>query len=57
MRRIEFAYPHEVGGKKYKADEAAEVDAGTAASLVYSGVARYAGDAPKQSAKSGNKEG
>lgn len=54
-RRIEFAYPHEVGGKQYKADQATEVDAGIAADLVNRGVARYA-DAPKKSAPAG-KEG
>lgn len=58
MRRIEFAYPHEVGGKEYKADQAAEVEAGKAADLVFKGVARYAVPAPKPSAPTaGKKEG
>jgi len=55
-RRIEFAYPAEVGGKQYKADEAAEVEAGKAADLVQSGVARYA-VAPKPGKSAGSKEG
>lgn len=55
-RRIEFAYPHEVGGKEYKADQAVEVDAGVAADLVDQGVARYV-SAPKQPVNTGKKEG
>lgn len=56
MRRVEFAYPREVEGKKYQADQAAEIEAGLAADLVNEGVARYV-DAPKQPAKPGVKEG
>lgn len=53
-RRVEFAYPREVGGKKYRQDEAAEFEDGVAAQLIADGFARPATD--KQGAKPGSKE-
>lgn len=56
VRRVEFAYPREVGGKNYKQGEVAELDKGVAATLIAEGFARPAAE-KKDGQPSAKKEG
>ena len=55
--RVEFAYPYTgADGKKYKADEAADLERGLAADLIAQGVARRATPTPADVAKTAKTE-